>query len=691
MGKAMTMNRKQRPGGSRAREAVVGISAVLMALAVGLGLALQAQVSAIVATAVGLGVWCALMLVHMVVRRVSAVAGIDDELAHLRAEVDRLASAPNAPPAPVAPPQRVKMALRTPSNAAPQGNPESATVAGDISEAISQALAHKRASESRTQGPAAGPAAPQAQAPATPPPTPVAPPRAPAPRAAAPVPPMPAPAPKQSAPAMAPAAKPAAPANAGAPRPALGAVRPRRSAAAAVKTEPHIARQATPPPPPPAQQTGEPDLTWREWQEILNRDAAAPAEARPASQAARTQPPPVKAPAPASAASAPAAAPAAATRAAPNPFAFRPAAPPSLKVPAQGGATPPNLDQSVDQIQDLIRRLAIDINGPLAGKPAEGAPAGPPPPPFAAQAEAEAAVTRSAEALDVTAGAMRASLAAKDARAMGLTSQSAQAATSDDASDFGGDPLAASLAEAITAERFDVFIEPIHALPDRKPRHFEVSVRLRTGDGASIEKADVAGVLRRCGLMPGLDAANMLRAAKVAQWLNTRGRDASVLSAVAGQSLDDAAFLDRAAQAVVRGGRTNLVLAFAQSDVRLFAPAHHRALAMLANIGFRFALEEVTDLGMDFSELVTAGFSFVKLDASVFLEGLATADGFVPAADICRYLADHGLTLIVGHIEDERQLAKVLGFGVLFGKGRLFGGPKPVKAEVLGQPGVVAA
>ena len=46
----------------------------------------------------------------------------------------------------------------------------------------------------------------------------------------------------------------------------------------------------------------------------------------------------------------------------------------------------------------------------------------------------------------------------------------------------------------------------------------------------------------------------------------------------------------------------------------------------------------------------------------------------MPASDICRHLADFGLSLIVGRIEDDWLLARILGFGVLFGKGALFGG-----------------
>jgi cyclic-di-GMP phosphodiesterase TipF (flagellum assembly factor) len=100
-------------------------------------------------------------------------------------------------------------------------------------------------------------------------------------------------------------------------------------------------------------------------------------------------------------------------------------------------------------------------------------------------------------------------------------------------------------------------------------------------------------------------------------------------------------------------------------------------------MGFRFGLEAVTDLDMDFAGLKKMGFAFVELDAPVFLDGLPCAGGRIPAADVCRHLADFGLTLVVGHIDDDWLLARILGFGVMFGKGTLFGGPRLVKDEVV--------
>jgi cyclic-di-GMP phosphodiesterase TipF (flagellum assembly factor) len=114
-------------------------------------------------------------------------------------------------------------------------------------------------------------------------------------------------------------------------------------------------------------------------------------------------------------------------------------------------------------------------------------------------------------------------------------------------------------------------------------------------------------------------------------------------------------------------------------------------VSALSALGFRFAISGLTDLDMNFAAMAKAGFGFVKLDAAVMLEGLPHPGGHIPASDVCRFLADQGFGLIVEGIDSEETLARVYGFGALMGQGTLFGGRRPVKADVAGKPGRAAA
>ena len=230
----------------------------------------------------------------------------------------------------------------------------------------------------------------------------------------------------------------------------------------------------------------------------------------------------------------------------------------------------------------------------------------------------------------------------------------------------------AAVAEAIQRESADVFLSPILGLADQSARHFEVSVKLRT------DVPDERRVAAGAGLLPLLDALNVRHAAGFALMLERRGRDGAVFSRVDGGSLENESFLTDVAGRHAQGIANRMVLSFAQHEMRGLGPAQMTALEDLARLGFRFSMQAVADLDMDFEALKTIGFDFVKLDAAVFQAGLVCGGELVPAAEICEHLEDLGLSVIVGDIADEEMRDRLVGWGVAFGQGSLFGGPKPV-------------
>jgi cyclic-di-GMP phosphodiesterase TipF (flagellum assembly factor) len=250
----------------------------------------------------------------------------------------------------------------------------------------------------------------------------------------------------------------------------------------------------------------------------------------------------------------------------------------------------------------------------------------------------------------------------------------------------------AAVAEALARERVDVFLEPILGLADERARHFEVTVRLKTPAGEAIHHAEVEQAGRGAGLLPLLDALRVRHSAGLALRLERRGREGSVFSDMTSESLENRRFLSSVAQSHGHGEliANRLVLAFAQREVRGFTRAQWSALAGLRDLGFRFALQGVGDLDMDFGVLKATGFEFVKLDAHVFLQGLPLGECIVPASDLCRHMAGSGLALVVGGIDNELDRARIFGFGVLFGQGALFGAPRPISVGGGAAAGVAA-
>lgn len=256
----------------------------------------------------------------------------------------------------------------------------------------------------------------------------------------------------------------------------------------------------------------------------------------------------------------------------------------------------------------------------------------------------------------------------------------------------------AAVANALAAEQVDVFLEPIHGLSDGQPRHYEVTIRLALGDGEVLDHDAYSAATRGTTLLPLIDAVKVSHSKKIGLQLMRRGQSGALISQINGQSVSGPEFGDDLATIMgpdrMMAGR--LVLSFEQHDLRGFSPAQWQSLDRLVALGFRFALSDVTDMDMDFEMLGQKGFAFAKLDADIFREGLRSGQSLIPPTDVCRHLASAGLTLVVDHLQSDRDRAEVLGFGALFGQGVLFGGPRPVKAHVLkaplaGAPAVAAA
>lgn len=232
----------------------------------------------------------------------------------------------------------------------------------------------------------------------------------------------------------------------------------------------------------------------------------------------------------------------------------------------------------------------------------------------------------------------------------------------------------------------DVYLHPIVGLGDYAVSHFEVAVRLKNAGGSYIERPEQFLNLGATDILALFDIERLNRAATVAGQLEARGKTGAILSPTSGHAMTDANFLEAFAHTFEsRAGIANqLVLTFAQADVSSFGTGTWQALDDMKSFGFRFALEYVTHLGMDFADLADKGFVFVKLPAAAFLAGMAAESGFVPAADICRHISGAGLTLVVEAVNDDETLARVFGFGALFGQGQLFGGARQISLDALG-------
>jgi cyclic-di-GMP phosphodiesterase TipF (flagellum assembly factor) len=241
------------------------------------------------------------------------------------------------------------------------------------------------------------------------------------------------------------------------------------------------------------------------------------------------------------------------------------------------------------------------------------------------------------------------------------------------------------IAKAADANRIDLYLQPIVTLPQRKVRFYEALSRLRTEQGDIIPAGDFIDVAESVGLMPKIDNMLVFRCVQVVRRLQLKSRDVGLFCNISASTLTDTIyfrqFLDfMEANRALAG---SLTFEFTQEAYRSFGPLEHESLAALAERGFRFSMDHVTDLRLEAKELADRSFRFLKVPAKLLLNRAASAQSDIHAEDLADLMARSGVDLIGERIENESMVVDLLDYDVRFGQGFLFSAPRPVRAEAL--------
>jgi cyclic-di-GMP phosphodiesterase, flagellum assembly factor TipF len=236
---------------------------------------------------------------------------------------------------------------------------------------------------------------------------------------------------------------------------------------------------------------------------------------------------------------------------------------------------------------------------------------------------------------------------------------------------------------AIEAQRVDLYLQPIVTLPQRKVRYYEAVSRLNV-NGEVVAAADFLPFAEAGGLLPALDNLSVLRCVQVVRRLLLKNRDVGLFCNLATATLADARFPQflefiEANRAIA----PSLVLEFTQSAVRGMGPIEYESLAALAERGFRFSMDNLSDLRIEPRELTDRGFRFIKVPAALLLNRVGGATANIHPADFSDLLGRFGIDLIADHIESEATVVDLLDYDVRYGQGFLFSPPRPVRAEAL--------
>lgn len=253
----------------------------------------------------------------------------------------------------------------------------------------------------------------------------------------------------------------------------------------------------------------------------------------------------------------------------------------------------------------------------------------------------------------------------------------------DDAAELAGDlsdeEIGALIRDALRRDRIELVLQPIVSLPQRKHRFYEAFTRIRTDDGRILLPEQYVALAEREGLITPIDNLLLFRSIQHLRNARKRSRNLGFFCNVSPYTLADRKFFTDFVDFMGDNAEIapDLVFEFPQATVANLDDETGRMLRVLATLGVRYSMDQVTSPRIDYTELAERRFRFVKIDASVLLAEMERAGDDIDLTDLKRRIDRHGLDLIAEKIETEHQLRELLDLGIDYGQGYLFGEPQP--------------
>jgi cyclic-di-GMP phosphodiesterase TipF (flagellum assembly factor) len=236
---------------------------------------------------------------------------------------------------------------------------------------------------------------------------------------------------------------------------------------------------------------------------------------------------------------------------------------------------------------------------------------------------------------------------------------------------------------AIEENRLDIYLQPMVTLPQRKVRYYEAVTRLRDDKDHVLAAEDFIATAESAGLIGRIDHAVMLRCVQVLRRLMVRNKEVGVFCNVSLATISNPTNFAQCLDFLEanRALAPSLVLEFKQATLRGLGTSETENLAALAQRGYRFSIDHVTDLRFEPRDLADRGVRFIKVPATLLLDPKQSSTSDIHPSDLSDLLGRFGIDLIAEKIEGERAVVDLLDYDVRFGQGFLFAPPRPLRPE----------
>lgn len=247
------------------------------------------------------------------------------------------------------------------------------------------------------------------------------------------------------------------------------------------------------------------------------------------------------------------------------------------------------------------------------------------------------------------------------------------------------------LRQALGEDRLIFHMQPVMALPSRRPRGYDLVPRLLLEEGDLADAPDFMPIKGGEDLVRRIELAGLEEAVTLVRRARATGQPATVYVPVTGASLSDAAAgealieLFEANRAVSQG----LALKISHKQWRTLGGLASRHVAEISALGLGFVLTGLHTLRLDFADLAGRGVQAVRVSAAQFAGEPASLTDF-HSSDVADYLARFGVDLVVEDVRSEQQVLTALEDGVRFAIGPHLAPPGPARADLLVRRGTAA-
>jgi cyclic-di-GMP phosphodiesterase TipF (flagellum assembly factor) len=247
--------------------------------------------------------------------------------------------------------------------------------------------------------------------------------------------------------------------------------------------------------------------------------------------------------------------------------------------------------------------------------------------------------------------------------------------------------------EALMENRVELYLQPIVQLPQRKTAFYEGFTRLKDANGRLILPQEFIPAAEQAGLMSTIDNVLLFRCVQIVRKLMKQDRRIGIFCNISPAALADEMFFPQFID-FMRENRDlagSVIFEIPQDGYENRTSIEARAMAKLADLGFRFSIDRVTNTEIDLPDLERSGVRYVKISATtitdqIIMRGLRPKSAItreVAAADIAAVFQRYGIDMIAERVETEESVLEILDLDIPFGQGHLFGAPRAIKESLM--------